>query len=104
MTKITEHNAITGESITRDMTAEEQAQFDARQVTPLSALEQSLSDLREKRDKLLQECDWVELNNAPLTSSKKTEWQTYRTKLRDITNGLDTVDKVKAVTWPTKPS
>ena len=104
MTKITEHNAITGESITRDMTAEEQAQFDARQVTPLSALEQSLSDLRENRDKLLQECDWVELNNAPLTSSKKTEWQTYRTKLRDITNGLDTVDKVKAVTWPTKPS
>ena len=89
--------------VVRDMTAEEQAEFDARQVTPLSALEQSLSDLRQKRNKLLQQCDWIELNNAPLTSSKKTEWQTYRTKLRDITNGLDTVDKVKAVTWPTKP-
>tara|TARA_R100001163_G_C4909762_1_gene94622 strand:+ start:278 stop:571 length:294 start_codon:yes stop_codon:yes gene_type:complete len=89
--------------VVRDMTAEEQAEFDARQVTPLSALEQSLSDLRQKRNKLLQECDWIELNNAPLTSSKKTEWQTYRTKLRDLTNGLDTVDKVKAVTWPTKP-
>ena len=85
------------------MTAEEQAAYDARQVTPLSALNQSLSDLREDRNKLLQECDWIELNNAPLTSNKKTEWQTYRTKLRDITNGLDTVDKVKAVTWPTKP-
>ena len=90
--------------VVRDMTAEEQAEFDARQVTPLSSLNQSLSDLREDRNKLLQECDWVELNNAPLTSSKKTEWQTYRTNLRDITNGLDTVDKVKAVTWPTKPS
>ena len=89
--------------VVRDMTAEEQAEFDARQVTPLSALEQSLSDLRQKRNKLLQECDWIELNNAPLTSSKKTEWQTYRTKLRDLTNGLDTVDKVRAVTWPTKP-
>jgi len=87
----------------RDMTAEEQAAYDAEQVTPLSALNQSLSDLRENRNRLLQECDWIELNNAPLTSSKKTEWQTYRTKLRDITNGLDTVDKVKAVTWPTKP-
>ena len=87
----------------RDMTAEEQAAYDAEQVTPLSALNQSLSDLRENRNKLLQECDWIELNNAPLTSNKKTEWQTYRTKLRDITNGLDTVDKVKAVTWPTKP-
>ena len=87
----------------RDMTAEEQAAYDARQVTPLSALNQSLTDLREDRNRMLQECDWIELNNAPLTSSKKTEWQTYRTKLRDITNGLDTVDKVKAVTWPTKP-
>ena len=87
----------------RDMTAEEQAAYDVEQVTPLSALNQSLSDLREDRNRLLQECDWIELNNAPLTSSKKTEWQTYRTKLRDITNGLDTVDKVKAVTWPTKP-
>ena len=97
MTKIQINNTL------RDMTAEEQAAYDARQVTPLSALNQSLSDLREDRNRLLQECDWIELNNAPLTSSKKTEWQTYRTKLRDITNGLDTVDKVKAVTWPTKP-
>jgi hypothetical protein len=97
MTKIQINNIV------RDMTAEEQAEFDARQVTPLSSLEQSLSDLREDRNKLLQECDWIELNNAPLTSNKKTEWQTYRTKLRDITNGLDTVDKVKAITWPTKP-
>ena len=97
MTKIQINNTF------RDMTAEEQAAYDARQVTPLSALNQSLSDLREDRNRLLQECDWIELNNAPLTSNKKTEWQTYRTKLRDITNGLDTVDKVKAVTWPTKP-
>ena len=88
MTKIQINNTL------RDMTAEEQAAYDARQVTPLSALNQSLSDLRENRNKLLQECDWIELNNAPLTSNKKTEWQTYRTKLRDITNGLDTVDKV----------
>ena len=97
MTKIQINNVV------RDMTAEEQAAYDARQVTPLSALNQSLTDLREDRNRMLQECDWIELNNAPLTSSKKTEWQTYRTKLRDITNGLDTVDKVKAVTWPTKP-
>ena len=25
-------------------------------------------------------------------------------ELRDITNGLDTVDKINNVTWPTKPS
>ena len=97
MTKIQINNTV------RDMTAEEQAAYDARQVTPLSALNQSLSDLREDRNRLLQECDWIELNNAPLTSNKKTEWQTYRTKLRDITNGLTTVEQVKTVVFPTKP-
>ena len=27
----------------------------------------------------------------------------YRQDLRDLTTGLDTVDKVNAVVWPTKP-
>jgi hypothetical protein len=98
MTKIQINNTL------RDMTAEEQAEFNARQVTPLSAFEQSLSDLRQDRNKLLQETDWVELNNAPLTSSKKTEWQTYRTNLRDITEGITTVEQAKAVEFPEKPS
>ena len=62
-----------------------------------------LADLREKRNKLLLESDWIELTNAPLTSDKKTEWQTYRTNLRNLTNGLDTVDKVINAPWPTKP-
>ena len=29
--------------------------------------------------------------------------RTYRQSLRDITNGLTTVEEVEAVTWPTKP-
>ena len=28
---------------------------------------------------------------------------TYRQELRDLPSGLDTVDKVANVTWPTKP-
>ena len=28
---------------------------------------------------------------------------TYRQNLRDITNGVDTVEKVNAISWPTKP-
>ena len=57
-------------------------------------------NLRQKRNKLLQECDWIELNNVPLTSAKKTEWQTYRTNLRDLTNGLTTAEEVNAVVFP----
>ena len=97
MTKIQINNTL------RDMTAEEQAEFDARQVTPPTAFEQSMIDLRQDRNKLLLECDWTDLPNAVLSDEKKTEWQTYRTNLRDITNGLTTVEDVNSVTWPTKP-
>ena len=97
MTKIQINNTL------RDMTAEEQAESDARQVTPPTAFEQSMIDLRQDRNKLLLECDWTDLPNAVLSDEKKTEWQTYRTNLRDITNGLTTVEDVNSVTWPTKP-
>ena len=97
MTKIQINNTL------RDMTAEEQAEYDARQVTPPTAFEQSMIDLRQDRNKLLLECDWTDLPNAFLSDEKKTEWQTYRTNLRDITNGLTTVEDVNSVTWPTKP-
>jgi hypothetical protein len=97
MTKIQINNTL------RDMTAEEQAEYDARQVTPPTAFEQSLNDLRQDRNKLLLECDWTDLPNAVLSDEKKTEWQTYRTNLRDITNGLTTVEQVKTVVFPTKP-
>ena len=97
MTKIQINNTL------RDMTAEEQAEYDARQVTPPTAFEQSMIDLRQDRNKLLLECDWTDLPNAVLSDEKKTEWQTYRTNLRDITNGLTTVDDVEAVVFPTKP-
>ena len=88
MTKIQINNTL------RDMTAEEQAEYDARQVTPPTAFEQSMIDLRQDRNKLLLECDWTDLPNAVLSDEKKTEWQTYRTNLRDITNGLTTVEDV----------
>ncbi len=40
--------------VVRDMTAEEQAEFDARQVTPPTAFEQSMIELRTKRNRLLE--------------------------------------------------
>ncbi len=40
-------------------------------------------------------------NNGTELSS---EWKTYRQELRDLPSGLDTVEKVANVTWPTKPS
>ena len=40
--------------------------------------------------------------NSDVTISD--EWKTYRQDLRNITNGLTTVEQVEAVEFPTKPS
>ena len=81
-----------------------QQEIDEQTKPESEKLQLELQTLRTKRNVLLLESDWIELNNVPLTSAKKTEWQTYRTNLRDITNGLTTVEEVNAVVFPTKPS
>lgn len=79
-------------------------------TTPISAsdinaqlgaveLEMALEDLRRKRNKLLAETDYLALSDVTMSDDMKT----YRQDLRDLTNGLDTVSKVNAVTFPTKP-
>ena len=59
--------------------------------------------LRQNRDLLLSSCDWTQGSDSPLSSSKKTEWATYRQSLRDLpaTNTATTED---AVVWPTTPA
>tara|TARA_R100000742_G_C4269786_1_gene88361 strand:- start:708 stop:1262 length:555 start_codon:yes stop_codon:yes gene_type:complete len=55
----------------------------------------------KSRNLRLAESDWTQLADAPLSSSKKTEWATYRQVLRDLpANNIDFQNFV----WPTKPS
>ena len=92
--------------VLRDMTPEEKAEKQANDNAWENggALEQALKSLRVERNLLLVDSDWTDLPSSPLTDEKKSEWQTYRTNLRDITNGLTTVKEVEAVEFPTKPS
>jgi hypothetical protein len=60
-----------------------------------------MSSLRQRRDALLKSSDWVMMSDSPIAD--KTAWQTYRQELRDITDGLATVDDVNAVVFPNKP-
>jgi hypothetical protein len=55
--------------------------------------------LRAKRNGLLAETDWWGASDNTMTDAQKK----YRKDLRDLTAGLDTVEKVNAVVWPTKP-
>lgn len=58
-----------------------------------------MASIRQERTNLLAECDWMGMSDLTMSA----DWKTYRQKLRDITKGVDTVDKAKAVTMPEKP-
>ena len=83
-----------------DMTAEEIAEYNERQVTLPTEFEQSLKDLRHRRNNLLAETDWMANSDVTMSEAMRT----YRQELRDLTNGLTTVDEVNAVEFPEKPS
>ena len=81
-------------------TAEEETARDAEeQAWADAAPARALAELRNKRNRLLAETDYLALSDQTMSS----EMTTYRQALRDITNGLTTVEDVEAVTWPTKP-
>ena len=81
-------------------TAEEETARDAEEKAWADgALDRSLLELRKDRNNLLAETDWWGTSDNTMTDAQKK----YRQDLRDITVGLDTVDKVNAVVWPTKP-
>ena len=81
-------------------TAEEEAARDAEeQAWADGAFNRAIANVRNKRNRLLAETDYLALSDNTLTS----DMNTYRQNLRDITNGVDTVDKCNAISWPTKP-
>ena len=61
-------------------------------------------EIRNKRNLLLNNCDWTQVVDAPITEAKKQEWQTYRTQLRDIPQNNPGVSFVSDVSWPTPPA
>ena len=87
-----------------DLTQEEinQRQSD-EQAWLAGAFNRAISNLRSKRNKLLNESDYIVLPDSSIPSAKKSEWMTYRTALRNLTQGLDTVEKINNVVYPLKP-
>ena len=79
----------------------EEAQRDAEeQVWNDGAFTRAMEYLRSKRNNLLIETDWYANSDVNMSDDMKT----YRQDLRDITNGLTTVEEVQAVILPEKPS
>ena len=83
-----------------DMTAEEIAKRQSEIAAwNDGAFDRAMADLRLKRNQLLQDTDFHGMSDNTMSA----DMTTYRQNLRDITNGLSTVEDVNNVTWPTKP-
>tara|TARA_Y100000992_G_scaffold129569_1_gene85371 strand:+ start:1416 stop:1703 length:288 start_codon:yes stop_codon:yes gene_type:complete len=95
MSKIVIHDCSTGKTITRDLTSEEQKDFDAQKPNA----EKQLEILRVERNRLLFETDWWASSDLTMTDAQKK----YRQDLRDITKTFSSLDD-KDFEFPTKPS
>ena len=67
---------------------------------PAVEFDMAMEDLRAKRNNLLRDTDHYALSDQTLSDDMRT----YRQSLRDITEGLTTVEDVDAVVFPTKPA
>ena len=67
---------------------------------------QAWTALRTERNRLLQQSDWTQLQDAHLSAEKKSAWADYRQALRDLPDEvtLTSPQDLDAVTWPTPPS
>lgn len=70
------------------------------QPTEEDLKQHNLIALRQLRLRYLQDSDWTQMPDSPLSAEKKTEWQTYRQALRDITL---TATSCSDVVWPDEP-
>ena len=71
---------------------------------PAVEFDMAMEDLRAKRNKDLQDSDWTQLPDNTLTSAQRNAWMLFRTELRNITDGLTTVEQVNNVDYPDKPN
>jgi len=83
-----------------NLTVEEEAQRAAEEKAwNDGAFDRAMANLRQNRNMKLSETDFYALSDVTMSE----DMTTYRQNLRDLTNGLTTVEQVEAVTWPTKP-
>jgi hypothetical protein len=83
-----------------NLTTEEEAQRDAEELAwSNGAFDRAMENLRDDRNSRLAATDFYALSDVTMSP----EMETYRQELRDITNGLTTVEDVEAVVFPTKP-
>ena len=95
---MTRYKMLNGERI--PFTAEEEKARDAEEKAWADGqADRDLADLREQRNNLLAETDWMANSDVKMSN----DWKTYRQSLRDITKIFKSV-KDKDFKFPEKPT
>ena len=89
------------------LTATEISEFELEEkIWQDQAYDRALRRLREKRNQLLAETDWI-ITKGLEQEIDLTEWKTYRQALRDlpatVNSQLDDDGNLTNVTWPEVP-
>ena len=95
MTKKIIYDFSTHKTVTRDLTNEEQKEFDAGKPSA----ERQLEFLRSERNRLLADTDWWASTDVTMTDAQKK----YRQDLRDITKTYQSLSD-KDFKFPEKPT
>jgi len=83
-----------------ELTAEEENIINQkRAVWEDGVFDRAVDNLRHRRKPLLEETDFYANSDVTMSDAMRA----YRQELRDITNGLTTVEEVDAVVFPEKP-
>ena len=91
------HKIVNGQRV--ELTDAEVEQREAEEAAwQAGAFDRAIANLRSDRNRRLAQTDWYALQDVTMSDAMRD----YRQDLRDITNGLTTVEQVEAVTWPTK--
>lgn len=83
------------------LTAEEIAEVEALRAAAPSETDIKWMQVRNERNRLLSETDWVVTKASDTGVALSDEWKTYRQELRDLPATQTDVDNI---TYPTKPN
>ena len=95
---------ILDNGIVRELTSEEITLRD-NEIAEFknSEFDRALNNLRVNRNKLLADSDWEVTMAKEKGTNLSSAFKTWRQELRDITEGLTTVEEVEGVEFPEKP-
>lgn len=68
---------------------------------PVEPIQKTWEEIIGQRNTLLQESDWTQLPDVPLTPEKRAEWVTYRGEVRTVTERFSNPNDV---VFPTPPA